>query len=155
MFAIVHFSLYSLIYPIIMGVIFCFIVQKTGSIVYSMICHFCNNLIITVINYINIVNDSHFGTLSLNKWWQGVIVSVVAIISFIAIIFIIKKFMTSGNNKEEQEKQNLQQVNANNSEEALAKQDENKYKQDENKILAISLIVGVFLWLIEFLLTYL
>lgn len=100
MFMFVHLSLSSIIYPIIMGIIFCLVVKKTGSILYSMIVHFCNNFIVILIEYIqNISSKQLFMPLTL--WWEKVIVFVVAIFAIVLIIFIINKCLKSAGNNEE------------------------------------------------------
>ena len=152
-FAIVHFSIFSLIYPIIMGIIFCLIVEKTGSIIYSMIAHFSNNLIITVINYINIVNGSEFGTINISSVLVGVIVCVVAIITFIVIIYTIKLFMDK--NYTQNEVIDIEKMSDGkniNEEKNDTKKNVLSYNK-ENKMLIIAIACGTILWIFELILT--
>ncbi|MBO7527394.1 MAG: CPBP family intramembrane metalloprotease [Clostridia bacterium] len=148
-FTIIHFSLFSLIYPMVMGVVFCLIVQKTGSIVYSMIAHFCNNLIVTVINYINNVNGTNFGVVNVSTQWGGAIVAIVAILTFI-IIFFISKFITPSKTQNK----NQEVVIASGEEQkGESIKDSSLELPKENKYLTLSVAVGIIMWILIFILS--
>lgn len=112
-FMIEHLSVWSFVYPLLMGVIFCLILRKTGSIVYTMITHFCNNLIVVIINYYNEVTGKNFGAFNISSWWGGVLAVMVAVVSFCIIYFIIQKFMKNAKIKNEDETENNAQPSAN------------------------------------------
>ena len=145
-FTIVHLSIYSLIYPFVMGIIFCLILRKTGSILYTMIAHFCNNLIVIIINYIRVVKGVDFGVLNVNTWWGGLLVSVVAILAFVTIYLIIKVFMDAGKNH----KTNVIDLNNDGDNQLVVISGNNK----NEKMLALSILIGVVFWIMIFVLTY-
>ena len=92
MFMLVHQNLGSTAYPIIMGIIFCLVVEKTGSVFYSMVIHFGNNFIVLLINFIqNISRKPIF--IELNFWWQYSIAIIVALLAVFVIYLIIQKML--------------------------------------------------------------
>lgn len=95
-FMFVHLSLGSVVYPIIMGIVFCLINKKTGSILYSMIVHFCNNFIVLLVEYLsNVLGKSILP--DINLWWQYLLAILVAVVAIVVIWCIIKKWLTNKN----------------------------------------------------------
>ncbi len=88
-FAIYHFNLSQLLFPIFMGMILCLIYEKTNDLRYSMIFHFTNNFISLCFTFFlkNFTIDF------------SIVFLVLSIFSFIALIGIIclvlKKFSTA------------------------------------------------------------
>lgn len=153
MFMIVHLSLGSIVYPIIMGIVFCLIVQKTGSIVYSMIVHFCNNFLVLLIEYLQIVTSKSF-FVDINLWWEILIVIAFAVASFVAIWFIIKHGLkpTKAYTELINENQDVIDVknNTTNAEVAYEENKGNKFLSYiyERKASIYALLIGIAFWLI-------
>ena len=151
-FMLEHLSLYSFVYPIIMGIVFCLIYNKTKSIVYTMITHFCNNFIVILIDYFNETTNNNFGMFDIKTWWGVILSLLVAGVAFVAIFFIVKKFMLCAmqDDSEQQENQEVvivndenEQINNNiSSHEALQDNKKSKYF-----LLTTSLISFAF-WLL-------
>ena len=68
-FMIIHFSIYQTFHQLILGVVLGCLVYFTGSIVYGMIFHFVNNLIVLLLTYFSSVGAfltfSSFGVLNI------------------------------------------------------------------------------------------
>jgi len=135
MFAIMHLSINQFVFPLIMGIIFTLIVEKTGSVVYSMITHFCNNFIILTVEYIakstgfNLFGESISGVMSI------ILFVLLAATTFVTIFVIIKKLMI--NKSKTQDNQQAE-----------------KGKKEHNLWLYISLGVGALIWLVTIVATY-
>lgn len=91
-FAIIHLSIWQSIYPFIMGIILCLVAEKTGSTVYSMIVHFCNNFIVLLISYISNIRGSVPSAFDVNSISKAFMAVFVAVVSLITIWFLIKQF---------------------------------------------------------------
>lgn len=86
-----HLSIWSVVYPIIMGIVFCLILRKTGSVIYTMIVHFCNNLIALIIDYYNEHTNSSFAVFGFSHWWEYLLAIIIAVAAFAIIYLIISK----------------------------------------------------------------
>lgn len=155
MFFIVHLSLSSIIYPLIMGIIFCFIVQKTGNVVYSIIVHFCNNFLVLLIQYLQYaINKQIIFTIDL--WWEVLLVIIVAMLSLVTIWYIIKHCLNTNQSVREKELQslNIEEINEKQykeiNESSLEKTETNKvvcYIKNR-KISFIAIGIGLLFWTI-------
>ena len=150
MFMFVHMSLGSIVYPIIMGIIFCLVVKKTGSVIYSMIIHFCNNFIVLLVEYIsNSVGNSILP--EINVWWQYMLSVVVAVLAFAVVWFIIKKCLF-----EKQTLPNSMQENENlNNQISTDLQVQNQAVLTKHKKISVyyHLFIGFVFWLIMIILS--
>lgn len=93
LFSLVHLSIWQCVYPFIMGIILAFVVEKTGSTVYSIIVHFCNNFIVLLISYISEVRGCVPSALLMNTVSKAFMALFVAGVSLFAIWCIIKYFI--------------------------------------------------------------
>lgn len=144
MFMLVHLNLGSLIYPLIMGFVFALVLEKTGSVVYTIIVHACNNLIVNLIEYFNLTTGKNFGMMALNSWWQILLSVVIAILAFVAIWLIVKFLLKK---KEEEHKEAVIDVL---SDEELQRQKITIQiqKRTENIYVFGSLLLGIIFWLV-------
>ena len=92
LFSLMHASISQTIYPILAGCVFALIVYKTDNILYSMIIHFCNNLIVVVNRYIMEINNisSEF---SFDLSFINIFSSIIYAITAGLLIFAIIKFL--------------------------------------------------------------
>ena len=146
MFMLVHLSLGSIVYPLIMGLVFAFVVEKTGNVMYSVIIHFCNNFVIKLIDYVNNVSGLNFGEITKASPWHYVIIVVGAVLA-VVLIWVLIRFVLNGkqvDNCKAEENQN-QETSKENKEQELA----NVFaKRRENIYLWGSLLIGFAFWLI-------
>ena len=131
-----------------MGFVFCLVVEKTGSIIYSIIIHFCNNFIVKLIEYYNIATNNNFTAINITSWWHIMLIVLGAVAAFVVIWFIIKKLMNSNtkncvsNNLESKTESHLASVENNELQEI------NNNKKQENMHVYVSLAVGFVFWLL-------
>lgn len=92
LFSLMHASISQTIYPILAGCVFALIVYKTDNILYSMIIHFCNNLIVVVNRYIMEINNisSEF---SFELSFVNIFTSIVYAITAGLVIYAIVRFL--------------------------------------------------------------
>ena len=129
LFALVHLSIWQSVYPFIMGIILCLVAEKTGSTVYSMIVHFCNNFIVLLISYISEIRGAVPSALVMNSISKAFMAVFVAVVSLFTIWGIIKYFK-----KEKQDNP-----------EEIAK---NPLDKNEKKQIIIAFASAIVVWLI-------
>ena len=155
MFALIHLSISQLIFPLIMGMIFCFVLEKTGSLKATITLHFCNNFIVLLISYINSLIGFDFTYISPNSALKVILIILIALASasliFVLIEFCIKKpekiSIQDTNTPENNINVTMSQNNLNfadNLSNNLTKPD----KKSQNKYILGSLCVGILIWLI-------
>lgn len=133
MFAFMHLSIYQFVYPLIMGMVFCFVVEKTGSTLYSIIVHFCNNFIVILISYISNITGKSI-EIAINSFLKIAVFVLIAIISVIIILLLTKILKNKNSNPSQVYNFNLEI--------------KDMHKQNiENKTLNISLFLGIGIWL--------
>lgn len=136
MFALIHLSIEQFVFPIVMGLVFALILEKTGSILYTMITHFCNNFIVVLISYIATFTGRDMATLDTTSWLGAVLAIVIAIVAGIIIWVLIKYVL---------KKQQSTEVNL------PIEDNENQQTQvvvnSNKKYFTIALIVGVLFWI--------
>lgn len=98
-FAVVHQNLQQLIYPIILGCLLAFIVEKTGSLFLSMVVHFANNFIVVTMRFIE--NLTGFSMKLPNTWVLYLVAGIGLLVAF-AIWKLVDKFYFK--KKEDEEK---------------------------------------------------
>lgn len=130
MFAIIHLSVKQLVFPLIMGVVFCSIFNKTGSIKYSMISHFCNNCLVLIISYITQKVGSDFTLLRLSLVPNILLSCLFALIAGVAIWLLIRFVLSPESSKNS----NTQTLQANTT--------------VNNNLLTFSVIVGAVVWVV-------
>lgn len=101
MFAVMHGSLQQFIYPFFMGLVFGFVVVRTGSVVSSMIIHICSNSLSVLMAYLQIKYNFTFAFV--NEWWYYVL-SFGLVLVVGVIIFLIDRFYFKHKNQVECEK---------------------------------------------------
>ena len=89
LFTIMHGSLDQFVYPFILGIIFAWLVLRTGSILSSIIVHMCNNALAVTIQYIAV--KTGFDFMPQQEWLFWILAVALMLITF-AILFIIDKF---------------------------------------------------------------
>ncbi len=90
MFALMHASIQQFVYQLILGIVLCLVVIRTGSLLSSMIIHFTNNAILIVMAYIQVKTGFSIG-LSYNNWWVWILTIALAAITGI-IVYVIDRF---------------------------------------------------------------
>lgn len=137
MFALIHLSIEQFVFPIVMGVVFALILEKTGSVVYTMITHFCNNFIVVLISYIATFTGRDMATFDTTTWYGAILAIIIAIVASVIIWLLIKyvlktKTQTTEVNNQPEESVNLQA-------QTLGKLNK--------KYFTIALISGVLFWI--------
>lgn len=134
LFSLMHASISQTIYPILAGCIFALVVYKTGNILYSMIIHFCNNLIIVVNRYIMEINNisSEF---SFDLSFVNIFSSIIYAVTAGLLIYAIIKFLLRPS---KQQKKEL----------ALGNYQESLYPKT-NIYLWVGVFVGIILWIVS------
>ena len=136
MFAVMHLSIEQFVFPIIMGVVFTLILEKTGSLVYTILTHFCNNFIVVLISYISNFTGRDIATFNTNSVLGALVALAIAIVAGI-IIWLIVKYLLKPTTQTKQTEIILEP---------------NKTIQNTNVLqknfLLISLLSGIILWLV-------
>lgn len=144
MFMTIHLNVESIIYPIIMGCVFCLIYKKTGNILYPIITHFCNNFIIKLIEYLNNVTGADILGIKFTSRWQYLIVVLVALVAVMLIFLIIKYSLNNTSNQNVENFKNDMPFLAEKTEEAESEAID--LKNNRYKLINTMLICGGF-WL--------
>ena len=149
MFALIHLSIKQFVFPIIMGCVFCLVLNKTGSILYTMIIHFCNNFFVLLISYINSCTGKSVLSLNVTSFWSGALVTFIAILSTILILLLIK-FALNGNNKNVSETLNSSEISTSNAKDLSNVSNDltNTDKKSQNKYIIGVIVAGVVVWLV-------
>lgn len=135
MFAVMHLSIEQFVFPIIMGVVFALILEKTGSLVYTIITHFCNNFIVVLISYISNFTGRDIATFNTNSVLGAFIALGIALVASLIIWLLIKHLLKANTHQDEKEIV-LEPVNTTST----------NFMQ--NNFVLISLIAGIVLWLV-------
>lgn len=130
MFAIIHLSVKQLVFPLIMGLAFGLIYNKTGSLKYSMIVHFCNNCIVLIISYIAQKIGYDFTLLGLGNTINIILSCLFAIVSVLLIWLLIRYVLKPVDDG----------INSQSMQDKLGPQ--------SNNLLTFSIIVGVVIWIV-------
>lgn len=101
LFTLMHGSLEQFIYPFMLGIIFAWLVLRTGSVLSSIIVHLCNNILAVTLNFIQI--KTGFDFMPQTEWVFWVLAVVLMIVVF-AILFLIDRFYFKKKNKLDVEK---------------------------------------------------
>ncbi len=142
MFAIIHLSIKQFVFPIIMGVVFSFVLEKTGSLVYTMIVHFCNNFFVLLISYITKVTNKNFIEINFtNSYFLTIFLSIIIAIIASLLIYLLIKFVLSNNQKE------TIGMDIQNENDAFVVNDVVNIQKDKID-LTTSLIIGAVLWIV-------
>lgn len=134
LFSLMHASISQTIYPILAGCVFALIVYKTDNILYSMIIHFCNNLIVVVNRYIMEINNisSEFSfDLSFANIFSAIIYAVTAGL----VIYAIIKFLIRPSKSQKKEL-------------TFGAYQESMYPKT-NIYLWVGVFVGIILWIVS------
>lgn len=145
MFTLVHMSIHQMIFPFIMGVVFALILEKTGSLFYTIITHFCNNFIVLLITYISNISGKDFLYIDVKTFPMALLVTFIALVA-LAIIWLLIKFVLTNKNEQETNKKAenlniLQEDDAND----LTNVDK---KRQYYKYLIGAIASGVIIWLV-------
>jgi len=142
MFAIEHLAIDQFVFQFIMGIVLSFIYEKTNSLVYPIITHFCNNFFVIIINYIINKTGRDFLSLDITKILNIIIAVVLAIATSVVLYFILTKLLK--NKKSNEMETQIIETNTVQSEK-LNKDSNVEYNK---KLLVISLVCGAVLWLL-------
>ena len=123
MFAGMHCSLQQFVYPIIIGLVFGWIVVRTGSLMLTIFAHFLNNFVVVLIGYLQTVTTFDMNLPS--SWWAYLIAILLLVITGVILFLVDKFYFKRFASKEEQVKK------------------EKSFKP--SRILIISWAVGIFL----------
>lgn len=150
MFALIHLSINQFVYPIIMGIVFSFVLEKTGSLAYSMIVHCCNNFIVILISYINNCIGYDFLNIGVNNAGTFLIVTLIACLALVIVFVLIKFALKKQNNGIVQQSKNNEQDNnlpniQNDCSNDLTNPDK---KRQYYRYLIGALASGVLIWII-------
>lgn len=141
MFAIIHLSVKQLIFPFVMGIVFCLVLEKTGSIIYTMIVHFCNNFIVLLISYISTKVGYNFLAINTGSIFMKILVTLIAGIALILIWLLIKLLKAKETDKTIKTDTQILKDQTNNL-------TNNNNKVQYNKCLIGSLLCGVIIWFV-------
>ncbi len=123
MFAVMHCSLQQFVYPIILGMIFGWIVVRTGSLMLTIFAHFLNNFVVVLLGYLQ--NVTSFDMNLPSSWWAYLVAILLLVVTGV-ILFLVDKFYFKRF--------------------STAQEQENKEKTFKpSLILIISWVVGIFL----------
>ena len=149
MFALIHLSIKQFIFPIIMGLVFALILEKTGSLIYTMITHFCNNFIVLLISYISTSVGKDFLYIDVKTIPVALLVTAIATIS-LAIIWVLIKYVLVNNNNGDEKQKEIQIDKENNllQEDSTNDLTNDTKKRQYYKYLIGAIASGVLLWLI-------
>ena len=137
MFAVMHLSIEQFVFPVIMGIVFSLILEKTGSIVYTIITHFCNNFIVVLISYISNFTGRDIASFNTNSIVGALIALAVAVVSGV-IIWLLIKFLLKSNVQTNEQEIVLEPAKPNYQYTSFIQ---------KNFVLS-SLIIGIVLWII-------
>lgn len=144
-FMIVHTSIWSIIYPIMMGIVFCFVFEKTGSVLYTMIVHFCNNLLVIIIEYSSVKTGVSWLSLNLGTS-LGIILAILFALVAGALLFAIVKYGLKAKQKEEKVDE-IKEVECGTESEMLLE------RKKDNVAVFSSLTIGAVFWILILILT--
>ena len=135
MFMLVHLSIHQTVYQFILGIILALVVLYTNNIFSSILIHFINNTFVLIINYINpYFFDYKF--LSSGYIILALVLFFVAIITLYELLKMLKKQKKNNDKKPAIKCDRLVES-----------------KTETNDYLKLSLVFGVILWIITFIMT--
>lgn len=105
LFALMHQSITQFIYPLILGVILCEVMEKTGNIIYPMIIHLFNNVSTLLIDY---MAATGLIKLAFATTWWGVLCAILLAAATCALLWVIYKFYLCKHTKLKNEEVELQ-----------------------------------------------
>ncbi len=88
-FALAHGSIASLLYPFLLSMLLCTLVQKTGDIKYGMIIHFLNNTLTVIFGFLTY--NKYIDLNYLTSWW-GILLAIICFLAFFILCFVVFKF---------------------------------------------------------------
>lgn len=103
-FMLIHFSIFQTVHQIFMGLILGTFVCITGNIIYGMVYHFVNNLMVILISFFKLEKCFSFSNFSIKEILLSILFLVVGIILSILIFFVIKKIKDKQDKSETIEK---------------------------------------------------
>lgn len=147
MFAMVHLSISQFVYPIIMGIVFALVFNKTGSLIYSIIVHLCNNFIVVLISYISNFTGRPLAELNTSSA-LGIVLSVIIAVVASVLIWLIVKFALKPTKSENSNivnvEHNVVEIEHENEQNKLITPNQNR----QNIYTTVALVSGAVLWLI-------
>lgn len=150
-FMLMHLSINQCVYQLIMGFVLGLLVLYTNSIISSFLVHFINNAGVLLINYI-IPSVGLTNYLSATYIIIAVILFVIAIAGLYFSFKWLKKLQTKSDSKPK-ESLNIERVE--NSVENLEVENNNTWRKPEKVYFTATLIIGVGIWFLNALLTFL
>jgi membrane protease YdiL (CAAX protease family) len=143
-FTVIHFSIYQTVYQLILGLVLGCLVYFTGSIVYGMIFHFVNNLLVLLLTYFSSVGN--FVVFSSFGWLEILISFAIFAVAVVATVYIFK-FLNSYTEKHkkyfdlEQTKQPILSTDKNENAEAV------RTRTGDTVLFVLIAVACVLLWL--------
>lgn len=91
LFTLAHADIIKFVYPMIMGVFFAIVVDKTGNIFYTMLIHLFNNITTIVVQYL--MNIGVFAKLNISVWFViiSIVLALVGVGVFLLFYFFVLK----------------------------------------------------------------
>lgn len=152
LFMLMHLSINQCVYQLIMGFVLGLLVLYTNSIISSFIVHFINNATILLINYIipSVNNVNYLSTIY-------IIIAVVLFIGALIGLYFCFKWLKKLKNKniENLETQNTLNSENENSVENVEIENNKTWKKPEKVYYTTTLILGIGLWALIVVLTFL
>lgn len=134
LFSLAHGSPVQTIYQFVLGMVFAFIVVKTGSVILSMITHFLNNFTVVLISYIEAVNGIQATETTVFDYSAGqIIFAFGAAIVAVGLIYLLIKALSKP--KEEQ---------------IYKKEEGAKFEPLAKSILFITIACAAVIWISDF-----
>ena len=139
-----HMNILQFIYPLIMGIMFAVVLDKTKCLKLTMLLHFCNNFLVLIVDYF-----SEVFSFSLNIQLSATIIFLIFLGALIGIFLAL--FLTTKLSAPKSE--NIDQTLLENEAQNQNQNEKETTNQSEEKFLIISLVVAVLFWLIIFITT--
>ena len=159
MFAIMHLSIHQTVYQFVLGMLLCYLVYETGSIVSSMLLHFFNNAFILVLSFFQTSEEVAWAPSNIFDHILPFVYAIGSLAIVFALIILLKKVSKKENklsfNEKSQQDENINNNGEIDSDEIKALQSKEKNKAFDNMFLFIaSLAVGIVFWLVEVILDF-
>lgn len=102
LFMLMHGNIEQMIYPFILGLVFAWLVMRTGSIVSSIIAHFVNNALVVTLSFIESMTG--WSVITNISWLFWLLMAVLLIVG-VGILLLIEFFAFKRKNADEYEKE--------------------------------------------------
>lgn len=110
LFALMHQSITQFIYPLLLGIVLCVVMEKTGNLIYPMLIHLFNNLSTLTADFLaqkgyipSVTNKYGQMVVAFPTTWWGVICAILLAVATCGLLFLLYKFYLSKHKKLQKE----------------------------------------------------